>query len=67
LFYTGYANLPWNYTFSLNNSLGGSETAVIQLANCFPKLYDIYIGGAVAEEKVDNVTYVNLESLKKPP
>ena len=65
LFYTGYSNLPWNYTFSLNNSLGGSETAVIQLANCFPKSYDIYIGGAVAEEKVDNVTYVNLESLKK--
>ena len=64
LIYTGFSNIPWNYTYSLHNSLGGSESAVINLANSFPKSYDIYIGGAVAEEIVDNITYVNLTTLK---
>ena len=43
LFYTGYMNFKWNYTYSLNNSLGGSEYAVINLALTFPKNYNIYI------------------------
>jgi mannosyltransferase OCH1-like enzyme/tetratricopeptide (TPR) repeat protein len=64
LFYTGFSNVLWNYTYSLHNSLGGSESAVINLASSLPKSYDIYIGGAVAEETVDNITYVNLNNLK---
>ena len=64
LIYTGFSNVPWNYTYSLHNSLGGSESAVINLASSLPKSYDIYIGGAVAEETVDNITYVNLNNLK---
>ena len=64
LIYAGFSNVPWNYTYSLHNSLGGSETAVINLASSLPKSYDIYIGGAVAEETVDNITYVNLNTLK---
>jgi len=65
LFYTGFANLNWNYSFSLNNALGGSETAVICLARSFPKNIEIYIGGSVQEEKIENITFVNLHNLKK--
>ena len=65
LFYTGYSYTAWNYTFSLSNALGGSETAVCYLANQFPKDYQIYITGGVAEEVYDNIHFVNLENMKK--
>jgi FkbM family methyltransferase len=65
LFYTGYCNILWNYTYSINNALGGSETAVAQLAYSFPKNYDIYVAGSVKEEKIDNVNYINFDTLKK--
>lgn len=65
LFYTGFANLPWNYTYSLNNGLGGSETAVANLSKAFPKNFEIYVCGSVAEEKIDNITYVNLQNIKQ--
>lgn len=64
LFYAGFANLPWNYTYSVNNALGGSETAVVNLASSFPKDFQIYIGGAVSEETVGNITYINLDNLR---
>lgn len=64
LFYTGYSNCHWNYTYSLKNALGGSETAVINLIRSLPSNYKIYIGGDVAEEKVDNITFYNLNSLR---
>jgi len=60
LFYTGFANLPWNYTYSLTNALGGSETAVANLAKSFPNNYEIYIAGSVAEEQIDNIKYIHL-------
>jgi glycosyltransferase involved in cell wall biosynthesis len=63
LFYAGFSFVEWNYSYSMNNALGGSETAVAYLASVFPKSYEIYIGGTVKEEKVDNVTYVNLNTL----
>jgi FkbM family methyltransferase len=64
LFYTGYANLPWNYTFSVSNALGGSETAVANLSRYFPKYYEIYVAGQVQEERVDNISYINLNTLQ---
>jgi beta-1,4-mannosyl-glycoprotein beta-1,4-N-acetylglucosaminyltransferase len=64
LFYAGFANMPWNYTYSINNALGGSETAVANLAKSFPSDFKVYIGGFVAEETVENVTYINLDNLK---
>jgi len=63
LIYTGYAPFEWNYSFSLENALGGSETAASCLSKSFPKEYEIYVSGSVKEEKVDNVTYVNLQNL----
>ncbi len=63
LVYTGYAPFKWNYTFSLNNALGGSETAVASLTKYFPEDYRIYVAGHVDEEKIDNVTYINLNNL----
>lgn len=64
LIYTGYAPFEWNYSFSLENALGGSETSASCLSKSFPKEYEIYVSGSVKEEKVDNVTYVNLHNLK---
>lgn len=55
----------WNYTYTLTNSVGGSETAAISLARSFPKTYEIYIGGDVLEEKLDNITFVNSDNLHK--
>ena len=64
LIYTGFSNEPWNYTFSQNNALGGSEKAVAYLTKYFPKSYNIYISGGVQEEKIDNITWVPLDKLR---
>ena len=64
LVYTGYAPLKWNYTFSLSNALGGSETAISCLTKNLPDDYTIYVTGDVEEEKIDNVTYIHLNNLK---
>lgn len=63
LLYTGYLKDKWNYTYSLNNPVGGSETAAISLARSFPKKYEIYISGDVIEEKVDNITFIDHNNL----
>jgi GR25 family glycosyltransferase involved in LPS biosynthesis/glycosyltransferase involved in cell wall biosynthesis len=68
LFYSGFAGVKWNQTYSLSNALGGSETAVAYLSKFLPKNYEIYVGGEVEEEDVDNVHYVhqfNLPELLK--
>jgi len=65
LFYTGYSYTGWNYTFSLSNALGGSESAVCYLANQFPKNFEIYITGGVAEETYDNIHFVNFDHMKE--
>lgn len=63
LFYTGYSNEPWNYTYSLTNALGGSETAVAYLTQYFDKSYTIYVCGGVKEETFGNVKYVPLDKI----
>jgi Glycosyl transferase family 2 len=63
LIYTGYMNFKWNYSYSLNNSLGGSESAAINLALSFPKEYNIYIAGNVEEETVGNISFINDENI----
>lgn len=65
LLYTGYLKDKWNYTYTLTNPVGGSETAAISLARSFPKTYEIYIGGDVLEEILDNITFVNSDNLHK--
>ena len=65
LFYTGFSNLPWNYTYSINNALGGSETAVAYLAKSLPNNFEIYVCGEVSEEKVDNISYIHLDNIHK--
>jgi GR25 family glycosyltransferase involved in LPS biosynthesis/glycosyltransferase involved in cell wall biosynthesis len=64
LFYTGFSNENWNYSYMLNNSLGGSEKAVAYLTKLFPKEYTIYISGGVANEHFDNITYIHLNELQ---
>lgn len=63
LIYSGYAPFKWNNSFSVNNALGGSETAISCLSKFFPKEYDVYVAGEVDEEKFDNIAYVNLQNL----
>lgn len=63
LFFTGFCNLQWNYTYGLTNALGGSERAVAYLSSFFPKDCNIYVSGNVKEETINNITYVNLQKL----
>jgi len=65
LFYTGFSNENWNYSYMKTNSLGGSEKSVAYLANYIPKEYTIYISGGVENEKVDNITYIHLTQLQE--
>lgn len=64
LIYTGFSNKKWNYTYSLNNALGGSERAVVNISHILCKDYDVYVSGDVDDEIVDNVTYINRYKLK---
>ena len=65
LFYTGYNNKLWNYSYRKYNALGGAETAVALLAKSFPKKYEIIISGSVKYENIENVTYLDEEYLQK--
>ena len=63
LFYTGFSDVEWNYSYLKNNALGGSEKAVAYLCHHFPKEYNIYVSGSVKNETVDNVRYIHLNQL----
>ena len=63
LFYTGFADIEWNYSYMQNNALGGSEKAVAYLSRSFPKDYNVYVAGVVGKESFDNVTYVRLADI----
>lgn len=63
LFYTGFAEFDWNYSYICSNALGGSEKAVAYLSKNFPSDYKIYVTGAVNPEQFDNITYVNLRDM----
>lgn len=65
LIYTGFNDRLWNYTYAINNALGGSEKAVAFMTKELPKDYEIYISGDVEEEKIDNITYINRHNLSK--
>ena len=71
MFYTGFSDIEWNYSYMSSNALGGSEKAVAYLSKNFPSDYHIYVTGAVKNETVDNISYVNLrdmpELLKNTP
>ena len=64
LIYTGLMFFPWNDTYMENNSLGGSEKAVVYLSRNLPKHYDIYISGNVIDEIKDNITYIHHDKLQ---
>jgi FkbM family methyltransferase len=72
LFYSGFSPFAWNYTYSTQHALGGSETALANLSKLFPSDFEIYVAGTVLEEKIANndnshsnvnVTYVNIQNL----
>lgn len=66
LIYTGFSNVEWNYTYSINNALGGSETMAAMLAKYLADSnpeYQIYVCGQVKEETLDNLHFVNLDNI----
>jgi FkbM family methyltransferase len=70
LFYSGFSPFSWNYTYSTQHALGGSETALANLSKLFPPDFEIYVAGNVLEEKIvnndnshSNVTYVNIQNI----
>ena len=64
LIYVGFSNFNWNYSYSLKNSLGGSERAVIYLTKYFSKDYNIFICGDVEEENVENIHFINTKNIQ---
>jgi len=65
LIYTGFCDRNWNYTFSLNNALGGSERAALNIAYYLSKEYEVYIAGDVEEEQYENITFVKEDNIDK--
>lgn len=63
LIYTGFSDIKWNYSYMLNNALGGSEKAVAYISQLFPKNYNIFISGDVKNETIDNVHYIPMNEL----
>jgi|LakMenEpi03Aug12_release.lakeMendotaPanAssembly.Ray.scaffolds.fasta_scaffold32047_2 beta-1,4-mannosyl-glycoprotein beta-1,4-N-acetylglucosaminyltransferase len=63
LFYTGFSNVDWNYSYIQKNALGGSEKAVAYLSKCFPKKYNIYVTGVLENESFENIKYVKLADI----
>jgi len=78
LFYVGFSDIIWNYSYLTKNAIGGSEKAVAYLCkalsqkfktegNINKKQYKIYIVGDVKNEELPelNITYLNLSQLPK--
>jgi FkbM family methyltransferase len=63
LIYTGFCDILWNYSYMINNALGGSEKAVNYLSKSFPKEYTIYVAGSVENETNNNVIYINFNQI----
>jgi FkbM family methyltransferase len=68
LFYTGFSDVEWNYSYMQSNALGGSEKAVAYLSKemaalLLDKDYKIYVAGALSSESFDNVTYVSFQDI----
>jgi len=68
LFYTGFSDVEWNYSYMQSNALGGSEKAVAYLSKemaglLLDKDYKIYVAGALSPESFDNVTYVSFQDI----
>jgi len=66
LLYVGYQKSRFDKLTYLDSGIGGSEYAVIKLADEFSKNgHEVYVSGEVYTEFIDGVNYVNLEDLEK--
>jgi FkbM family methyltransferase len=65
LFYTGFSNPKWNFTYSLKNALGGSELAVLYLARELSKQYEVYISGDNIPETVGDLHFIDRYNLNE--
>ena len=59
MIYTGFSSVPWNWSYSLTNAMGGSERAIIYLTQLFPKEWKILVTGDIKNETVGNVEYLH--------
>ena len=75
LFYVGFSDIHWNYSYLKNNAIGGSEKAVAyltrylssQIKNLTNKDTNIYVVGDVKNEILSEfkITYLHLSYLPK--
>lgn len=63
LFYTGFTEIEWNYSYLKTHPLGGSEKAVAYLSKEMGKDYNVYVTGTVVPESFDNVTYIKFQDI----
>ena len=65
LFFVGFSECFWNKTYLNTHSLGGSEKAVIYLADKLSSRgYKVYVSGAIEDEVTDTgVTYVHMDRI----
>jgi glycosyltransferase involved in cell wall biosynthesis len=76
LFYVGFSDIHWNYSYLTKNAMGGSEKAVAYLTKALSqtfktkgssKKFKIYIVGDLINEELPqlNITYLHLSQLPK--
>ena len=64
LFYTGFAENHWNFTYMSTHALGGSEKAVNYLSKYLAENgYNVYVTGDVKTETIHGVNYVHLHNM----
>ena len=63
LIFTGFAAPHWNRSYMLEHSLGGSEKAVIFIADeLAARGYTVYVTGDILDEKTETgVTYIHMD------
>jgi len=65
LFYVGYQNTKFDKLTYLENGIGGSEYAVIKLADAFAaKAHEVVVSGEVYNEFIDGVNYIHSDDLE---
>ena len=72
LFYVGFSDIHWNYSYLTKNAMGGSEKAVAYLTKALGlssslNRFKIYIVGDLINEELSelNITYLHLRHLPK--
>jgi hypothetical protein len=64
LFVVGYQKEKWNWNTWYENGIGGSEYAVMKLAEIMARSHDVTICGDLISSTIDNVKYCEYSELE---